>query len=310
MKSAIVTGANGFIGTALVRELTAHGVHVFAVIKDANENINSIISLPGVNIVYCNMDEIEALASKINGHPEIFYHLAWVGTTGKARADHNVQLKNAKWTVDAVEAAKALDCRRFVGAGTLAQYDVNAYSPLNGSTPNPVSIYGVAKNAAQMMSKARCNELCVEHLWGYLTNTYGIGNYTMNFVNFAVKTMVTGKPADFTAGEQMYDFANVRDVVHGLFCIGDKGKANYSYYIGSTRPAKLKEFIRIIRDEINPEIHLNLGALPFNGVNLGYDFFDCTPIIQDTGYEAKVIFREGIKETIPWLRQQIMAGWI
>ena len=43
MKSAIVTGANGFIGTALVRELTAHGVHVFAVIKDANENINSII---------------------------------------------------------------------------------------------------------------------------------------------------------------------------------------------------------------------------------------------------------------------------
>ena len=41
-------------------------------------------------------------------------------------------------TLDAVKVSKQLGCKRFVGAGTLAEFDVNAYTPLDGSTPNAV----------------------------------------------------------------------------------------------------------------------------------------------------------------------------
>jgi len=306
--TAVVTGANGFVGTALLQELTNRGISVFAIVKDENENIEKIKGMPGVQIVYCEMDELSTLADKISGAPELFYHLAWAGSTGPARGDYTLQLTNVRWTLDAVNVAATIGCKRFIGAGTLAEFDVAAYTPLNGSTPNRVSCYAAAKIAAHYMSKAECNHVGISHLWAYLSNTYGIGNYTSNFVNFASKTMLTGKSADFTTGEQPYDFVYISDIAQGLYCIGAKGRAGHSYYIGSTAPRKLKEFIADIRDEIDPTIQLNLGAVPFNGVAQPESTFDCSALVQDTGYCPKVPFREGIQMTIPWLRTQIEEG--
>ena len=309
MRTAIVTGANGFVGSALLKELTGHGFEVYAVVKDERENIDAIAGLPGVKILYCEMDTLAQLPQKVGtSQPDVFYHLAWAGSTGTARAEYALQFANARWTLDAVNVAKALGCKRFVGAGTLAEFDVNAYSPLDGSTPNAVSCYGVAKIAAHLMSKAECNRVGIDHLWAYLSNTYGVGNYTSNFVNFAAKTMILGLPANFTTGEQTYDFVNVRDIAQGLRCIGERGKANFAYYIGSTKPGKLKEFIKIIRDEIDPSIELHLGAVPFNGVVQPAEVFDCTKLVEHTGYVPYVPFLDGIHETVEWLRGQVREG--
>lgn len=309
MKTAIVTGANGFVGSALVKELASTGTQVFAVVRNKDSDISAIRGLTGVTLVYCPMENLlEILPDAIPQGAEVFYHLAWSGSTGPARGDYDLQLKNVHWTLDAVNAAHQLGCKRFVGAGTLAEYDVQAYTPLDGSTPNAVSCYGAAKIAAHYMSKAECNRLGIDHLWAYLSNTYGIGNYTSNFINFASKVLITGQAPNFTAGEQPYDFVYVSDIALGLSCIGSRGKVNHAYYIGSTHPDKLKNFVCALRDEIDPSIHLNLGAVPFHGVMQPDSTFDCTPLVEDTGYSPRVSFREGIQKTIPWIRQQIKEG--
>lgn len=308
MKTAIVTGANGFVGSALCRELSKAGTEIFAIIKDEQEDVSAIAKLSGLHIIYCDMDYLDQLPSKVPGKADVFYHLAWAGSTGPARADYELQLKNVHWVMKAANAAGQTGCKKFVGAGTLAEHDVNAYTPLDGSTPNAVSCYGVAKIAAHYMSKAECVRLGVEHIWAYLSNTYGVGNYTSNFVNFASKVMITGKPANFTAGEQMYDFVYIDDIAQGLLCAGRGGKKNCAYYIGSTKPAKLKEFIRAIRDEIDPSIQLNFGAVPFNGVAQPESIFDCSRLVEDTGYCPRISFQEGIKITIQWLREQVAEG--
>lgn len=310
MNSAIVTGANGFVGCALLKELAAHGVSVTAVVKDEKENVTAIKDLPGVQIICCKMEDLEHLTEKVNKTTDVFYHLAWAGSTGTVRSDYDLQLRNVHWTLDAVNAAKTIGCHKFVGIGTLAELDVNAYTPVDGATPNAVSCYGAAKIAAHYMSKAECNRLDIDHVWARLTNVYGIGNYTSNFVNFAAKIMLTGQPANFTAGEQMYDFACIEDIAQGLYCLGESGKKNVSYFVGSTKPAKLKEFIQIIRDEIDPSITLNLGAVPFNGVSHPQSVFDCSRLVEDTGYHPRVLFQNGIKQTIPWIREQIKVGKI
>lgn len=198
---------------------------------------------------------------------------------------------------------------RFVGAGSLAEYDVQAYAAQDGSTPNPVSCYGSAKIAAHYMSKAECNKYeNLLHCWSYLSNIYGIGNYTSNFVNFAAKLMLTGKPADFTAGEQLYDFVSVADTVQGLFGIGERGRKNTAYYIGSGHPKPLKEFIREIRNQIDPTIVLHLGAVPFHGISQPPEVFCCEKLRKDTGYAPQVSFKEGMKTTIPWIQTQIRIG--
>ena len=261
--------------------------------------------------MYNNLSDMNALTKKIDERDfDVFFHLAWSGSTGPERSDYKLQLKNVEYTLDAVNVAAKLGCKKFVGAGTLAEYDCNSYIPLDGSTPNAVTCYGTAKIACHYMSKAECNRLGIEHTWAYLSNTYGIGNRTQNFVNFALKTMITGKPANFTPGEQPYDFVYVSDTAKGLYCIGEQGKNNHDYYIGSNKATKLKEFIYKIRDAVDTNIQLNLGAVPFNGVELPESVFDCTKLIKHTGYSPSVSFDDGIKTTVEWLKNEIKENRI
>lgn len=301
MKKVLVTGANGFLGSLLVKKLAENGIEVIAAdMAGCNSNIPG-----GVRFVEFDMREFASLKNKIDDTDiDAIYHMAWIGSSGPARADYSLQLENAKYTCDAVKTAAEMGIKRFVGAGTLAQMDCSAYIGENGSTPNGVSCYGTAKIAAQYMSKAQANSCGIEHIWCIISNTYGIGNTTMNFVNFASKKMLSGERASFTAAEQNYDFVYITDTINGLFLCGKNGKPNCAYYIGSGKARRLKEYIKTIRDAIDTNIPLYLGEVPFNGVSLPLEAYSCDAISKDTGYQAQVDFEDGIVKTIAWLREQ------
>lgn len=309
MKKAIITGASGFLGGWLLQELSARGVQTIAVLREEKSCEWVKTHAPGAQTLICPQEQIQTLPDLLpDCDADVLFHLAWEGSTGAERADTTLQLKNVQHTLDTAKAAASLGCRRFVGAGTLAELDCNSYIPLDGSSPNPVSCYGTAKITAHYMSKAVCGQLGIDHLWACISNTYGAGNKTQNFVNFAVQTMLSGKPANFTSGEQMYDFVHASDAAHALFCIGESGQKNHTYYIGSTKPDQLKRFIVKIRDAVDPSIPLHLGAVPFNGISLPASVFDCSSLCRDTGYRPRVPFETGIREAVGWLRKQKEEG--
>lgn len=301
MKKALVTGANGFLGSLLTAELLKNGVEVIAADMDG---CNSRIP-DGARFAAFDMSVPSSLANAVSDRDiDVIYHMAWAGSSGPQRADHALQLRNAQYTCDMVNAAAQMGIKRFVGAGTLAQFDCQAYIPENGSTPNAVSCYGTAKIAAQYMSKAVANAAKVEHVWCIISNTYGVGNTTMNFVNMASKKMLSGERAAFTAGEQNYDFVYITDTIRGLYLCGKNGKPNCSYYLGSGKARKLKDYITAIRDTIDPKIPLYLGEIPFNGQSLPIEKFSIDAAETDAGYQPQVDFADGIRLTIDWLKEQ------
>ncbi|MBQ3069435.1 MAG: NAD(P)-dependent oxidoreductase [Clostridia bacterium] len=303
MKKILLTGANGFIGSALIKELSAQGVQVYAVIKDREERVEHIQKYDNVFIVYCDLAEIERIPSLIEDRDiDTCIHLAWAGSFGDGRADYALQLQNVQYSMDLINVAANMGIKRFVGAGTLAEKDVQNYHPTDGATPNAVSIYGIAKITAHYMTKAECTRLGMEHIWCYLSNTYGVGNTTNNFVNMASRLMLQGKRAAFTAGEQSYDFVYIDDTARAIFYAAEKGHANTAYYLGSTKQRKLKEYITIIRDTIDSNIPLYLGEIPFNGNPLPEEAYDTQKLVEHTGYYPSVLFEDGIKRTIDWLK--------
>lgn len=302
----IVTGANGFVGTHLLKTLSNNGEDILAIVRNTQENIERIKDISGVKVIYCELDEIEKLPDLVKDENiDCCIHLAWEGANGPARANTDTQLSNIKRTLQLCRSLAVMGVKRFVGIGTLAEKDVNNYIPTDGATPNPVSCYGTAKLATQYMSKAVCTELKIEHIWCQLSNLYGIGDSTNNFINFASKLMLTGGRPAFTPGEQMYDFVYITDIANGIYRAARYGKSNTSYYIGSGHQQKLKEYIFKIRDTIDPNIELYLGEIPFNGVCLADEEFDSSKLINDTGYHAEVLFDEGIQKTIVWLKKQM-----
>ena len=305
MKKAIVTGANGFIGTSLLKVMSDAGVQTFAVVRSKDSKIEKIVNLPDVKIVYCELDNIESLPELIPDRDiDMCIHLAWDGSSGDARSDYELQLRNVEYSLKVVDVVSKMGVKRYVGAGTLAEKDVLNYHPTVGATPNAVSIYGIAKMTTHFMTKAECVKQGIEHCWCYLSNTYGVGNTTNNFVNMASKKMINGERAAFTAGEQIYDFVYITDTARALWAVAENGNKNTAYYLGSTKQRKLKEYITIIRDTIDPKIELFLGEIPFNGIPLEESAYDTTKLVKDTGYQPQVAFEDGIKLTVDWLRQE------
>lgn len=297
----LVTGAGGFVGSHLLDVMEENNVQVVAVDMTINSNLTD---RKNVKTICCNLDEVDKLPELIEERDfDCCIHLAWQGANGSIRGDSDIQIKNIQRTLNLCKILPQLNVKRFVGIGTLAEKDTLNYIPKDGATPNAVACYGVAKMSAQYMSKITCTSLGIEHIWCQLSNLYGVGDSTSNFINFASKLMLEGKRASFTPGEQMYDFVYISDIAKGIFLASTKGKTNTCYYIGSGNQRKLKYFIKDIRNAIDPSIQLYFGEVPFNGVCLPDNEFDCTKLEKDTGYKSSVSFEDGIRRTVNWLKE-------
>lgn len=305
MRSVLVTGANGFIGKHLISKLLERKIKVTAIIR--NENALKNIRHKNFNVVYCAMEEIDKLSSvlKDNDYFDTIYHLAWTGASGIDRADYIQQSNNIKHTLDMVHVAAKIGVKRFIGAGSLSEYDNLYYLSKDDVIPCETALYGVAKISAHFMSKVECNRLNIEHVWGIFSNVYGIGNETDNFINYVLKCMISGKHLAVTTGEQNYDFVYISDFIDGLYLMGEYGKSGFEYFIGSGAPRKLKEYIYSIRDVVDNKIDICLGEVPFHGMNLELEKLSINKLQQCTGYRPIVSFESGIRKTLEWMRNSI-----
>lgn len=304
MNKILLTGATGFIGQALLPILRDRNKMVYVLVRKNSEKNSVLKDFSNVQVIECSMSEYERLPQLINDEIDTCIHLAWEGSTGNARADYELQLENCDATLRLVDALAQMNVKRFVGVGTLAEMDVLNYHMDAGATPNAVSIYGIAKLNAHLMSKAECTKHGMEHIWCRLSNVYGEGNETGNFINMACKKFLSGERAAFTEGMQYYDFVHIDDAVAALYALSCDGKKNTCYYVGSGNPKRLREFIIEMRDVVSPDAELFLGEIPFNGKSLDMEDYSIETMKDDTGFCPKITFREGMERVARWLKQK------
>ncbi len=303
MKKAIVTGANGFVGTSVCKELSAHGIEVIAVIRHPDENIAGIAGIEGIRIVYSDLSAFGKLADTIPDRDvDILYHFAWVGSAGPLRGDADVQMKNVQYTCDTVGACAAMGIKRFVFASSIMEYEIEAIMA-SDDTPGINTLYCSAKVAADYMARTIAGSLGIEYIRAVISNIYGPGEFSPRLINTSIRKMLKGEHCSFSAGEQLYDFIYISDAAKTFYAIGEKGKNNRTYYIGSQEPKPLKIFLAELRDCVDPDIKIGLGELPFNGVSLTYKEFDIFSVEKDTGFIPEISFSEGVKNTVAWIKE-------
>lgn len=304
MKKAVVTGANGFVGSAVCRELTACGVEVIALVRGKESDVSSIAALPGIRVIYCPMDQYGKLPGILcDRNIDVFYHFAWDGSAGPKRGKEAVQLKNIQYTCDLVRICAAMGCKRFVFASSIMIYEIMTQIE-KGLVPGINALYCSAKLAADYMAATIASGVGVDYLRGIISNIYGPGENSPRLVNTSLRKLLKGEHCAFSPGEQLYDFIYCDDAAAAFVAIGDKGLPQKPYYIGSMEPRSLKEFLTIMRDQVDRRIEIGLGELPYNGFSLTYQEFDIRALSRDTGFVPKVPFAEGIRRTIRWLQKQ------
>lgn len=303
MNRVVITGPTGAIGVALIEELISREIEVIAVVRPGSKRKDNIPNSKYVSIVECDLSHLEKLPKLVNDTCDVFYHLGWDGTFGNSRNNMQGQLLNIQYTLDAVQAAKRMGCKRFIGAGSQAEYG-RTEEKLNASVPTfPENGYGIAKLCAGQMSRIQCEQEGMEHIWMRILSIYGPFDGMNTMVMSVIRTLLKGEKPSSTKGEQKWDYLYSKDAGYAMYLLGEKGVPGKTYCIGSGTISELREYIKCIRDSIDKSLPLGLGEIPYAPQQVMSLCADITDLKKDTGFEPRYSFERGILETIEWVKK-------
>lgn len=265
-RRVLLTGAGGFVGRHILRELTARQVQVAAVVRDGRSA--PIEAIPGVVAVLTTADLFKESAdwwSRACQGVDIIVHAAWYAEPGKY-LHSTLNLDCLSGTIELARGAAQAGVRRFVGVGTCFEYDLTAElltleTPLKPSTP-----YAAAKAATFMVLSQWLPSQGVEFAWCRLFYLYGEGEDERRLVPYLRSRLEAGAAAELTQGTQIRDFMDVSEAGRMIVDValgGIGGPVN----VCSGVPISVRQLAERIADEYGRRDLLRFGARPDNQVD-------------------------------------------
>lgn len=293
---AIVTGATGALGTALINELVSRNVEVLVLCHNGSKRIGNIPTHKLVRIRLCGLDELSRLENCDESAYDIFFHLAWQGTTGSDRDNMYMQNRNVQYALDAVGAAKRFGCKKFVGAGSQAEYGI-VEGIITPDTPTfPETGYGIGKLSAGYMTHKYSHQLDLQFNWIRVLSIYGPNDWADSITMSTIRKIKQGEIPKFTKGEQLWDFLYSDDAARAFYLVGEKGIDGKTYVLGSGNVRPLSEYIYELRDTVKPGAEILLGAIPYSPHSTMRLQADISELKADTGWTAEVDYATGIRK--------------
>ena len=290
------------IGVALIEECLRHDIEIYAVVRSSSGKAGRLPLSDKIHLTYYSLEDLSDLPGRIPGGCDTFYHIAW-GNTGEARnKSTELQSRNIFYTLQAVRAAAELGCRRFIGAGSQAEYgpmDVEKISP--DSPVNPSTPYGASKLAAGHLAGMLCRELGMECIWPRIFSVYGKYEKETTMVASGLRKMLAGQPTEFTPAMQRWDYLYSKDAGRAFYLIGEKGKGGSVYCVGSGQARPLKEYIEEMA-ALTGAGKPGIGAKPYPPGAVMNLCADIGTLTGDTGFIPEYTFEQGIRETIEWIK--------
>ena len=289
-----VTGATSMIGTALVKECINNNVEVLAIVRNGTNRLDRLPQSGLIRIESADLDSLERVQG--DGKPwDVFYHFAWGHTVREERDLPIAQEDNIRTTLQAVELAHRLGCKKFIGAGSQAEYG-RVDGIIFPETPaNPVTAYGISKYAANMLSRRACELLEMEHVWGRIFSVYGVNDNENTMLNYAIDRFIQGNIAEFSAATQMWNYLFEDDAGRIFYLLGTKNVESGIYCIANPESRPLREFIEIMCTAYGKNARCSF-AKP--GAAVIGQHADVGKTVRATGYVPKTSFDEGIRQVI------------
>lgn len=241
MKKVIITGANSFIGKALIQELSKDDYIIYAVVRDLTKT--RLINSSKISIVQSELAEYKDLDKKIREKCDYYISLAWEGTRGEARNNHDLQKSNLTYSVDGVNAAIRLNCRTIISAGSQAEYGIH-YDIISEETQcNPETEYGLRKLEFYNYLMAESKGLGFAFKEPRFFSLYGPGDYEGTLVMSTLNKMIRNLPCEFSKADHKWNYLYIDDAALAIKHLMETECENGAYNVASYDTRPLKEFI-------------------------------------------------------------------
>ncbi|MEG0034411.1 MAG: NAD-dependent epimerase/dehydratase family protein [Bacilli bacterium] len=283
MKSVVISGANGFIGNFLCRELLRQGYKVYGI----SRNGTTIKDEMYIDIVF--NEELNKMIDlfQLNGEFDYFFHFAWNGVSSKSQQSYLTQIRNIEISCQYVELASRLNCKKFIFAGSIFEYEniqnKNIIFDISDTTKN----YSYAKFAAHQMCLTLCSEKKILFNSCLISNVFGENENSKRFISSLIKAIRNDESFPLSQCDQMYDFIYIEDAVKAIICVAEKGKNLSEYYIGYGDVRPLLEFVILIKNLIKENYSLEIGKRTQKTTYFDFNQFDMSKVKNDLNIKYK-----------------------
>lgn len=313
MKTVLVTGGAGFIGSNLVGELLARGYRVVCAdnFDDTYElsykegNIESFLNNKNFVLERVDIRDREAMREIFEKEKPVYVvHLAAkADTRGAVKIPHVYTSVNIEGTLNMFELAREYGVENFVMASSSSVYGNTPRLPWKETevADRPLSPYGATKRATELLAHTYhhnfgMNITCLRYF-----NAYGECNRPGMVPYLWTKALLNDDEIELSGnGVRKRDYTYVGDVVRGTILAMEKPLGFEVLNIGNSSPVSLRELLSVFEKVLG--VTARVRSRPSHSASVEDTYADVSKAKELLGWEPSVSIEEGIQKLIAWFR--------
>ncbi|MDH3561394.1 MAG: NAD-dependent epimerase [Gammaproteobacteria bacterium] len=325
----LVTGAAGFIGSALSLRLLERGDEVVGIdnlndyydVKLKQARLARTTDYDGFTDVRINLEDRDGMAQvfKQHGPHRVVNLAAQAGVRYSIENPHAYVDTNLVGFTNVLEGCRHNGVEHLVYASSSSVYGANTNMPfsVHDNVDHPVSLYAASKKANELMAHT------YSHLYRLPTTglrfftVYGPWGRPDMALFLFTKNILAGRPIDvFNFGKHRRDFTYIDDIVEGVIRVLDRipepnpdwsgdtpdsatSTAPYRLYnIGNNQPTDLMRYIEVLEGCLGKQAEKNL--LPLQPGDVPDTYADVADLVADMGYKPETSVEQGVANFVAW----------
>lgn len=323
MKTIIITGGAGFIGSHVVRLFVQKYPDYCIVNLDKLTYAGNLANLSDIehasNYHFVKADivdttQVEAVFAQ--WQPDGIIHLA-----AESHVDRSISnpmefiMTNVVGTVNLLNAAKQhwagkLDQHRFYHVSTDEVYgslhDGGFF--LESTSYDPQSPYSASKASSDHFVRAYGNTYGLEYVISNCSNNYGPNQFPEKLIPLFINNIRTNKPLPvYGKGENVRDWLYVVDHAVAIDKIYHEGKIGETYNVGGFNEWKnidlIHELCKVMDEKLGRDAGSSAKLISYVTDRAGHDLryaIDASKIMHELGWKPSLQFEEGLHKTVDW----------
>jgi nucleoside-diphosphate-sugar epimerase len=310
MSTYLVTGGAGFIGSHIVEGLVERGEKVRVLDNLSSGRKDNLAPFIGrIEFLEGDIRDLETCRRAVLGVDHVLHQAAVASVALSVEDPLLTNAVNVTGTLNLLVAAREAGAKSFVLASSSAVYgDDRAPAKVEGREGKPQSPYGVSKLVGEKYAQA------FHALHGMKTvalryfNVFGprqdpSSQYAAVIPQFITRILAGEKPVIYGDGEQTRDFVYVKNIVEAnLLAAVSGGGAGEAVNIACGEKLTVNALLRAVNGALGSAVEA-VRAEPRPG-DIKHSTADIGKARRTIGYEPKVPFLEGLRETIAWYRER------
>jgi UDP-glucuronate 4-epimerase len=322
-QAILVTGAAGFIGFHVARQLLAEGRHVVGLdnlnpyydpaLKRARLDILRANS--GFSFVLTDLADRPSMGQLFAKHrfPGVVHLAAQASVRHSIDHPHVYVDANLEGFVNVLEGCRHNGCHHLIYASSSSVYGSNTKLPfsVDDTTDHPISLYAATKKANELMAHSYSHLYRLPVTGLRFFTIYGPWGRPDMAIFLFTKAIVEGRPIKlFNHGKMRRDFTYIDDVTRVVSRLVDRiptdqGRAGGApaqlYNVGNHRPEELTHVVAVLERELGRAAVKDM--LPLQPGDVTETFADVGDLMRDVGFRPETSVEDGIRHFVAWYHE-------